>query len=1266
MPSKQFEHIQRIRKDFYDGSKRLKISSKNSIRTLANDLYNKHTHFIFELIQNAEDNKYAEQNPYPPYISFRLTKTDPTDSPGSDGALIIQNNEVGFNTDNVDAICAVGETTKKKEQGYIGEKGIGFKSVFRVTDNPHIFSNGYYFCLPESDTETGLGYIVPQWIDTLPDDIVVSDTYIILPLTKKNFGYEKIEIMLRDIEPEVILFLSTLEEIRIESDTGDNLTILKDSTAMPEVAIIVEGNKRGSAFSNSDNFLVCTTCFNKPTDIHHEKRDGIENREVSVAFPLNEDSGAGGKIFAYLPIRSDTGFPFLINADFILPSSREDIQDVPWNYWLMECVANLVACELLPLLKERRILSNIRFLESLANRLNDLVYDRDNLFYSIFTKVREILKNEALIPTNDNSFVSAQNAVLTRSDAVRNLLTDVQLRMLLRSNLDSNLPLKWLSAAITLDRTPSLRKYIMESLKVEEVTPDMFARRLSEKFLLRQTDEWFIKFYRFLSDQPALWRSNVSVLRTKPILRLQDGTHVKLSQEGSPPTAYLSAGTSTYASVPIVKWEISQDEDAYNFLKALGVRESDIVAEVIATVLPKYQQEFPTISIDDHLRDFAKIERAYKIDSQEKKTRLLKALRETPFILAENQNTSYLFYLKPAQLYFHSDELQMYFEGNNLERWAEIWEDNGDNPAELRETFGSDRLEGPTGAFVNLDIYPSSAQSLFIDLEILDSVVVDKRETDSRGYIPIVSQHGRHERGLEEFDPDIQVDGLEHALKTPTPEKSAFIWNYIVLPNADCIEGRVEKSTTQNYGDSSCENVLSYFFGNFLLNNAWLPDSGGNMHKPSDITLDELPNSFKKNEQLARKLAMPFSKTEIIDMLAPELGVSLDILNRIVDASPETIERIEALLQPTPESTLIVSPTSQAASFPVNSVPNPERREKQILSDLRNAVDKEYTEKVRSVRTTRETIDPKTWLREQYINDDNQMVCQICQEEMPFKNRSGNYYFDAVEMLKDHFTKEYEAQFLALCPECSPQYKAFIKQVPEAMEALKKQLMDSDNSSDFEIPLKLGESDTSLRFVERHWLDMKTILSFYAQRPERSIDTAVPNEGQPKPQIKKSQQSKRKDSHWDADALLNQFFTQPVRFVTYTGFKDLSEVKTKPHTLCGTDANGKEVRMAKLNILFAFPKEKMPDLKPHVKMRVQLKAQKLQPLENQNDRFHIDDELLTQAKESKSNVSVTTRDGYVLNGWIQHFDRFVLYMRVGEKIVIVYRHGLYEFAIERQ
>lgn len=161
------EHIRRIRNDF-QASQRMKDSLNNSIQALAKDLYSKDTHFIFELIQNAEDNDYYGAEPS---LSFLLVKNDLTGTPDSNGALIVQNNEVGFSSENVDSICAVGKTTKSKAQGYIGEKGIGFKSVFRVTSLPHIFSNGYHICLPEKDEETRLGYIVPRWIEEIPEGI---------------------------------------------------------------------------------------------------------------------------------------------------------------------------------------------------------------------------------------------------------------------------------------------------------------------------------------------------------------------------------------------------------------------------------------------------------------------------------------------------------------------------------------------------------------------------------------------------------------------------------------------------------------------------------------------------------------------------------------------------------------------------------------------------------------------------------------------------------------------------------------------------------------------------------------------------------------------------------------------------------------------------------------------------------------------------------------------------------------------------------------
>ena len=1097
MPTEQFEHIQRIRNEQHNASKRLKDDLNNSIRVLADDLYNKHTHFIFELIQNAEDNTYKDPVPY---LSFRLTKTDPTNSEGSQGALIIQNNEIGFSHDNVDTICRVGKTTKKKERGYIGEKGIGFKSVFRVTDNPHIFSNGYHFCLPEHDELIGLGYIVPQWIHSLPEGLNLSRTHIILPLTKTDFGYEKIEEMLRDIELESILFLSTLQKIRIQTDTGADFTFSKDNSVSPKVTILKD-NKQGFPSSTFNDFLVCTETFDRPADIHHEKREGIETREVSIAFPLSENPAGVGKIFAYLPVRSDTGFPFLINADFILPSSREDIQDVPWNHWLMDCVANLIVSKLLPLLKEKKLLT-VPFLEILAGRLNDFARNRNNflymvdntrnknnLLYPIFTRVCEALIDEELLPANDGTFVSARNAKLARGDAIRDLLNHKQLGTLF-SQLNN--PIKWLSSDITERRTPNLWRYLIglelekavpdlvagtrglppqSGRVVEVVTPEMFARTLSNPFLYKQSDEWFIKFYKFLSDQPALWRSPGSILRSKPILRLQSGGHVNPFRADDSPSAYLPFQTNTDTSSPIVKLEITQDEEAYKFLRELGIPEWDIVEEVIKTTLPRYRLNLPKISNNEHMRDFAKIELAYKTDSQMKKKRLRIELQRTPFILAETPLADGRIYFRPNQLYFPTDELRLYFEGNNS--CALVSSKYSDEAYVLLKELGiSDKIR------ITCKSRPGS-----IDDVDLDS---DYDFTNSiRCY----------RRGLKGFDPDISVDGLENALMNPPIERSNIIWNSIAVPYKHCIKGKILIASRQDFSNNGKvfkeQEVISKDFGSLLLNTPWLPDSDGNMHKPNVIDLDDLPESFERDEQLAYQLGM---KKDVIEKLAEETGVPAEIIKQLKN-NPRVYEDLmewlakqnldgkipDIELKPTQEHDSIDQEEQETngekgkPSFPVVDVANPERRETKLNEELENAPDKKYNDRRRSVHENTEVIeDARTWLKNKYTNGDEQMICQICLEKMPFKKRDGEYYFEAVEALtEEHFPREHKLQFLALCPECAARYKEFVKRDKNAMADLISQLMDSDS---LKVPLQLGELRRNLWFVDRHWWAIKHIL----------------------------------------------------------------------------------------------------------------------------------------------------------------------------------------------
>jgi hypothetical protein len=103
--------------------------------SLAKDLYSSNTRFVLELLQNTDDNNYsvAKASGAEPYASFKIFAEK----------IVLECNEDGFNNKNLVAICDMGKSSKIGAQGYIGEKGTGFKSVFMAAYKVHIQS-GYF------------------------------------------------------------------------------------------------------------------------------------------------------------------------------------------------------------------------------------------------------------------------------------------------------------------------------------------------------------------------------------------------------------------------------------------------------------------------------------------------------------------------------------------------------------------------------------------------------------------------------------------------------------------------------------------------------------------------------------------------------------------------------------------------------------------------------------------------------------------------------------------------------------------------------------------------------------------------------------------------------------------------------------------------------------------------------------------------------------------------------------------------------------------
>ena len=236
--SKQREFVERLRKEEFgigadlDGDARTIVDNltrkyRNLLATVAEDLNSKESHFILELIQNADDNHYHDG--VAPSLSFQLEHD----------RLVVINNEVGFAEINVKALCSAGESSKKNKKGYIGEKGIGFKSIFKVTDTPEIHSNGFHFLFNRTDPKNLLGYVVPHWHE--PDFKVDEQaTTLIIPAKPGSIFTSK---TLSDVSDTLLLFLGKLRQLEVTSPGRRDNFKREDNGALTTLTTASSGGK---------------------------------------------------------------------------------------------------------------------------------------------------------------------------------------------------------------------------------------------------------------------------------------------------------------------------------------------------------------------------------------------------------------------------------------------------------------------------------------------------------------------------------------------------------------------------------------------------------------------------------------------------------------------------------------------------------------------------------------------------------------------------------------------------------------------------------------------------------------------------------------------------------------------------------------------------------------------------------------------------------------------------------------------------------------
>lgn len=239
--------------------------------------------------------------------------------------IVVECNEDGFTMENLRAICSIGRSSKAGAQGYIGEKGIGFKSVFMVAWKVHIQSGDFSFYFEHRKGDSGLGMITPIWedADSILDGPLTRITLFLHETSSEAQDRQKETTVqqFRELQATFLLFMKNIQRIEVsmyEENQVFSTTFSIHRQNQDRVMLKRQTTESENVQQHTQHYHIskCTASGlprseNRTYTATEISNGAYANADVVLAFPLTPDSVPiveTQDVFAFLPIRN-MGFP---------------------------------------------------------------------------------------------------------------------------------------------------------------------------------------------------------------------------------------------------------------------------------------------------------------------------------------------------------------------------------------------------------------------------------------------------------------------------------------------------------------------------------------------------------------------------------------------------------------------------------------------------------------------------------------------------------------------------------------------------------------------------------------------------------------------------------------------------------------------------------------------------------------------------------------------------------------------------------------------
>jgi hypothetical protein len=367
LESKVLEIQDRWLKFVKDPYYRMQAESLGNTTNLLKLLHVEPGQFVLEFLQNAEDALLEAGRTG--YFKVELYGDK----------VIISNNGKPLDEKDLESLSAIA-SWKRPALGYKGFIGIGWKSVYEVSNHVEVCSAGICFEFNEEFWKKPEAQEILKKYDLKPDEVlwiwqltpILIEPTEALPKDETRFTIylkdptlsREIAKVLDELKPPIFLFLDHVSSITIIDHVNNKSKSMSWSVEKEEMfnnvkvrVVTVHVSEEGGT-PTWNKFLVFKKEFEVPEDVKKDpvsinaKRGDVTKREVAIAFELDPVTGDLRPIeetrfwlmYSFLPLTEvRTGLKFLIQADFIVHPGRRYINvSAKWNLWIMQSLAELL------------------------------------------------------------------------------------------------------------------------------------------------------------------------------------------------------------------------------------------------------------------------------------------------------------------------------------------------------------------------------------------------------------------------------------------------------------------------------------------------------------------------------------------------------------------------------------------------------------------------------------------------------------------------------------------------------------------------------------------------------------------------------------------------------------------------------------------------------------------------------------------------------------------------------------------------------------